>query len=163
MSGIDVMKETDSPITAQLGAAPGDLIHIGQAPDSAPRVSIIEFTRQEYREEQCPLHDVASCCASALQSEAVSWINVEGIHDASVIGTIGDAMGLHPLTCEDIMNASQRPKVEEFADYLVVHYDADRSFGASAAAATPVSTTSAPVAASAHCTPKVSAAPPRAR
>jgi magnesium transporter len=106
MSGIDVMKETDSPITAQLGAAPGDLIHIGQAPDSAPRVSIIKFTRQEYREEQCPLHDVASCCASALQSEAVSWINVEGIHDASVIGTIGDAMGLHPLTCEDIMNAS---------------------------------------------------------
>ena len=34
MSGVDVMKETGSPITAQLGAAPGDLIHVGQAPDA---------------------------------------------------------------------------------------------------------------------------------
>ena len=121
MSGVDVRKETGSPITAQMGAAPGDLIHIGQAPDSAPRVSIMEFTRREYREEQCPLdeslHELARCCATAMQSEAVSWIDVRGIHDAAVIARIGDAVGLHPLTCEDIMNSSQRPKAEDFADY----------------------------------------------
>ena len=40
---------------------------------------------------------------------------------------------------------------------------ADRNFGATTVARRPVSATSAPVAASARCTPKVSAAPPRAR
>ena len=55
--GVDVRTETGSPITAHLGAAPGDLIHIGQPPDGAPRVSIMEFMRREYREEQCPLDE----------------------------------------------------------------------------------------------------------
>ena len=43
----------------------------------------MEFTRRAYREEQCPLNEplneLARCCAGALQSEAVSWINVHGI------------------------------------------------------------------------------------
>ena len=121
MSGAEARKEAGRPITAQMGAAPGDLIHVGQAPDSAPHVSITEFTRDEYREEECPLdeslHELARHCAAAMQSEAVSWIDVHGIHDPAVIAMIGDAVGLHPLTGEDIMNALQRPKVEDFADY----------------------------------------------
>ena len=63
MSGGNVRKEAGSPPTALLGPAPGDLTHIGQAPGSAPRVSIMEFTRREYRKDQCPwddsLHELA--------------------------------------------------------------------------------------------------------
>ena len=85
MSGAEARKEAGSPITAQMSAAPGDLIHVGHAPDSAPHVSITEFTRDEYREEECrldeSLHELARHCAAAMQSEAVSWIDVHGIHE----------------------------------------------------------------------------------
>ena len=111
------MNETVNPITAQLGAAPGALIHIGQAPDAATRISLMEFTRDSFREQTCSAEALETCCREALRSEGISWINVDGIHDPAVIQSIGDALGLHPLTCDDIMNSSQRPKVEDFATY----------------------------------------------
>lgn len=50
----------------------------------------------------------------------VTWIDVAGVHDAGAIQTIGDAVGIHPLTLEDIANTTQRPKIEAYGDYLYV-------------------------------------------
>ncbi|HET6346651.1 MAG TPA: CorA family divalent cation transporter, partial [Myxococcota bacterium] len=45
------------------------------------------------------------------------WINVDGLGDGAVIERIGRAFGLHPLSLEDVVNVSQRPKVEQFDGY----------------------------------------------
>ena len=37
-----------------------------------------------------------------------------------MVQAIGDAVGLHPLTLEDIANTHQRPKIEDYGDYLYV-------------------------------------------
>jgi len=50
----------------------------------------------------------------------VTWINVDGIHDASIIEKIGSLFNVHPLTLEDIANADQRPKFEDYENYVVV-------------------------------------------
>ena len=50
----------------------------------------------------------------------VTWIDVDGIHDAGMLQAIGDAIGIHPLTLEDIANTRQRPKIEDYGDYLYV-------------------------------------------
>ncbi|KAF5087558.1 magnesium/cobalt transporter CorA [Methanoculleus horonobensis] len=52
--------------------------------------------------------------------EGVTWIDVDGVHDTGVIQTVGDAVGIHPLTLEDIANTHQRPKIEDYGDYLYV-------------------------------------------
>jgi len=44
----------------------------------------------------------------------VTWINVDGVHDPDIIDSFGDHFGIHPLVLEDIMNTSQRPKLEDF-------------------------------------------------
>jgi magnesium transporter len=44
----------------------------------------------------------------------VTWINVSGIHNVALIESLGKHFDLHPLTLEDIVNTTQRPKVEEF-------------------------------------------------
>ncbi len=49
---------------------------------------------------------------------AVTWIDVDGIHDAAMVRAVGEAVGLHPLTLEDITNTLQRPKIEDHGDYL---------------------------------------------
>jgi magnesium transporter len=46
------------------------------------------------------------------------WLNVHGVHDADLIKQIGDIFKLHPLVIEDILNTEQRPKIDEFEDYI---------------------------------------------
>jgi len=52
--------------------------------------------------------------------EAITWLNIDGIHQPEVIKAVGQAFGLHPLTQEDIANTEQRPKAEDFEHYLYV-------------------------------------------
>ena len=46
------------------------------------------------------------------------WLNVHGVHDAGLIKQIGELFKLHPLVVEDILNTEQRPKVDEYEDYI---------------------------------------------
>jgi magnesium transporter len=60
--------------------------------------------------------------AAALAPEPgkVVWIDVQGLGDGELIRQVGAALGLHPLTVEDVVHHHQRPKVEEFDDYLLL-------------------------------------------
>lgn len=40
------------------------------------------------------------------------------MHDESIVETLGDHFGVHPLAMEDIVNTGQRPKMEEGDGYL---------------------------------------------
>ena len=46
------------------------------------------------------------------------WLNVHGVHDVDLIKQIGTLFKLHPLVIEDILNTEQRPKIDEYEDYL---------------------------------------------
>lgn len=46
------------------------------------------------------------------------WLNVHGVHDVDLIKQVGEIFKLHPLVIEDILNTEQRPKIDEFDDYL---------------------------------------------
>jgi magnesium transporter len=46
------------------------------------------------------------------------WLNIHGVHDVDLIKQIGANFKLHPLVIEDILNTEQRPKIDEFDDYL---------------------------------------------
>jgi magnesium transporter len=55
-----------------------------------------------------------------LDSESVSWIDVQGLGSEEVLRRIGKVFGLHPLVLEDIVNVPQRPKVEEYEKQLLI-------------------------------------------
>ncbi len=46
------------------------------------------------------------------------WINIDGVGSSATISTVGSMIGLHMLTVADICNVYQRPKVEEYDDYI---------------------------------------------
>ena len=46
------------------------------------------------------------------------WLNIHGVHDVDLIKQIGTLFKLHPLVIEDILNTEQRPKIDEFEDYI---------------------------------------------
>jgi len=45
---------------------------------------------------------------------------VHGLHQADVLSEIGQRFKLHPLVLEDILNTDQRPKVDDYGDYLYI-------------------------------------------
>lgn len=59
-------------------------------------------------------------CIPHLDTESVSWVDVQGLGNEDVLQRLGKVFGLHPLVLEDIVNVPQRPKVEEYSDQLLV-------------------------------------------
>ena len=51
---------------------------------------------------------------------SVTWINLDSIHQLDTIEAVGSHFKLHPLTMEDIVNTEQRPKMENYDDYIFV-------------------------------------------
>jgi magnesium transporter len=52
--------------------------------------------------------------------DTVTWIDVQGLGDEATLRTIGAGFAIHPLALEDVVNAPQRPKIEEFPDHLLL-------------------------------------------
>jgi magnesium transporter len=53
-------------------------------------------------------------------SAGITWINLGGLDQPPLIQSLAEVYHIHPLTVEDILDAGQRPKVEEFDDYLFI-------------------------------------------
>ncbi len=97
------------------GAAPGDIIHIGRKRTHAVQVSHFSYDKNTVEEGSGQTPDNIP---TAIKEHLNTWINVDGVHDIEFIKTIGDRFGLHPLVMEDIANTKERPKIEDFDNYL---------------------------------------------
>ncbi len=80
-------------------------------------VTVIEYDESRFNEQTCTR---PGDLRALILRPTVTWINADGIHDTRMVQAIGDAVGIHPLTLEDIANTSQRPKIEDYGDYLYV-------------------------------------------
>ena len=59
-------------------------------------------------------------CFPAAEAPPVSWVNVDGLHDVSIIEAVGDRFGIHRLALEDVLSTSQRPKVEDYEGHSLI-------------------------------------------
>ncbi|HZD59469.1 MAG TPA: magnesium/cobalt transporter CorA [Anaerolineae bacterium] len=110
------------------GLPPGTLVHIGEKKVEKPTITVIEYDEMNFQEKEV---DTIEDCFPYKEKEAVTWINVEGIHRVEILEKIGDCFGLHPLVLEDILNTNQRPKLEDYVEYIYIvlkmlYYDGKR-------------------------------------
>jgi len=116
------MNRHDDPVerdrmTDGRGTGAGTLIYTGDTPTRPVTVTVIDYDESRLDERTCTR---PGDIRALILRPAVTWINVDGIHDTGVIEAIGDVAGIHPLTLEDIANTRQRPKIEDYGDYLYV-------------------------------------------
>lgn len=99
----------------KVGLPPGTLIHVGEKRIEKAKIGIISYNKTQFQEK-----DVKSIkeCFPLKSKPTITWINVDGVHQVEIIGEIGNHLGLHPLVLEDITNTEQRPKMEDFGDYI---------------------------------------------
>ncbi len=97
------------------GLPPGALVHIGETPPAGTGITLLRFDEGSFQETRLPPQPD---CATLAEGSGVTWINVEGLHDVEAIRTVGECRHLHPLVLEDIVSTVQRPKVEDYGEYL---------------------------------------------
>lgn len=101
------------------GLPPGVPVYGGEEGETAlsPRVTVIDYDEGDVVERDGPDVDWLRACAG---TERVTWVDVDGMHDADLAAQVGDAFGLHPLWIEDVLNPHARPKIELLDDRLLV-------------------------------------------
>ena len=102
---------------AKVGLAPGALIHVGERKTDQAAISLLEYGEAGLTEHQ--FRTLAESQAYQPQLP-VLWLNVHGLHEPEVMAEIGRRFKLHPLVLEDILNTNQRPKVDDYGDYLFI-------------------------------------------
>jgi len=99
-----------------VGAPPGTIIYTGENKGERIKISLIEYNETEFVEQE--FYDLSECI-SQIKPHLVKWINVEGVHKIEVLEKIGKLYDIHPLTLEDIAHVDQRPKFEDYDNYVV--------------------------------------------
>ncbi|MDZ4752695.1 MAG: magnesium/cobalt transporter CorA [Flavobacteriales bacterium] len=98
------------------GLLPGSLIYVGNAPaDQKVQLRLFDYNNASFNE--ILIRDITQCAEYRENKNTVTWLDIDGIHNAEIMEEIGKTFEIHPLVLEDIMNASGRPKVEFFDDY----------------------------------------------
>ena len=109
------MSESSSSVSSKSGLPPGTLVHVGEVLATETRVSVFDYTRERSTEH---IANSIDDITRYRDTESVTWVDVEGLIDVALIETIGRQFDIHPLVLEDILNTNQRPKFEEYDDYL---------------------------------------------
>ena len=97
------------------GLPPGSMVYIGEDRSEEPVITVFDYNIEAVHAYQdVPISDLAQY----LKSDSVTWINLNGVHKVEVVKEICEQFGVHPLTQEDLVNTTQRAKLEEFDGYL---------------------------------------------
>ncbi|MCA9018154.1 MAG: hypothetical protein KDA77_22720, partial [Planctomycetaceae bacterium] len=97
------------------GTMPGSLEVIARPATSA--IDVIRYTEDDFNQSQAN-----SLAELPLTREAgrVTWININGVSDTSVLLHLQKRFGLHDLALEDAVTSHQRPKVEVYDDHVFI-------------------------------------------
>jgi len=99
------------------GLPPGTLVHIGERKAEKVKIGILDYDETQFEEKEAKTIEESF---PFKDKPTVTWINIDGLHEVEIIEKLGSNFGLHPLLLEDILNTDQRPKMEDYGDYIFV-------------------------------------------
>ena len=108
----DEIKRSD-----KAGLSPGTLMYVGEKKAQSSRITVIDYDETNFLEKEVTSVEE---CFPFKDTATVTWINVDGVADAAVIGELGAKFDIHPLVLEDIMTTTQRPKTEDLGNAVFI-------------------------------------------
>jgi magnesium transporter len=99
------------------GLPPGTLIPTAGDHFEEVGIFVIDYDETHFAEKQ--IHKIEEVLPFK-DSPTVTWLNIDGVHNTEIVEKIGGYFGIHPLVLEDIVTTRQRPKMEDFGDYIYV-------------------------------------------
>ena len=99
------------------GEPPGVLKAREEASRQPPSITLIEYDREHLEERTITNKEEL---LPHLDNKRITWINIDGLGDIDVLRTLGKQFNLHPLALEDVLATGQRPKMEQYDEYLFI-------------------------------------------
>jgi len=99
------------------GTPPATLLLREDLHGKKPVVTLIRYDETDLLETQI---DNAADLDRHFDPQKINWINVCGLGDLEILKGLGERFKLHPLALEDVLNTTQRPKLEEYDNVLFV-------------------------------------------
>ena len=103
--------------SGKAGLPPGTLVHVGERKAEKVKIRILDYDEVQFEEKEAKTIEESF---PFKDKPTVTWINIDGLHEVEIIEKLGSHFGLHPLLLEDILNTDQRPKMEDYGDYIFV-------------------------------------------
>ena len=99
----------------EIGSAPGTLTHIGEK-----KLEDIIIEIHDYSNTHLDITKIDSIeqCKPYVNTANPTWIQVKGLHDIEFLKQLWDEFDFHPLIQEDILNTTQRPKIEDYGEQI---------------------------------------------
>ena len=110
-----INKSHDKEFFQQAGTPPGTIIVDENAEE--PIIFLIDYNQTDLIHKQISYPEE---CINYLDTESVSWVDVQGLGNKDILHRLGQSFDLHPLVLEDIVNMVERPKIEDYEDQLVI-------------------------------------------
>ena len=113
----------------QVGQIPGALVYTGNKLSSQLFIESFDYNKDTFVEKELKTVEDAFQFKT---SNTVTWINLNGLNQIDEIEKLGVHYNLHPLVLEDIVSTNQRPKIDEYEDYIFIvlkmmYYDVDEN------------------------------------
>ncbi len=107
--------------------------NFGEPPGTVPDAQVGSESYEDQSDVSQMNYDLVNCNQKQISSSEeliaavkdcnesnITWINIDADNTLRWVKEIGTLLNLHPLTLEDLSNNHQRPKVEDWDDYLFV-------------------------------------------
>ena len=104
-------------VSKKAGLSPGTPVFVGKKHAEKIRITAIDYNADIFDMKEI---DRIEECFPFKEKPTVTWINVDGLHEITVIEELGKYYGWHPLIVEDIVNTSQRTKADIFDEYIFI-------------------------------------------
>ncbi len=102
-------------LSKKAGLAPGTLVFTGAEKTDKVTIRVLDYDEEDFKEIQVEnIEDIMPL----KETDTVTWVDIRGLQDISVIEKLGRMFSIHPLVLEDVVHPIQRPKMEEFDTYI---------------------------------------------
>lgn len=116
--GVRALPKEGKNIAENVHTPPGTAIHVGERKMEATKLVYTTYNNSEIDRKN--LNEIDEFMNDR-QENKVKWLNVIGLHDTDLIQELCQALNIHPLVIEDIVDTGQAIKFEEYGDYLFVN------------------------------------------
>ncbi|GEM_PF-3329528 len=99
----------------KIALQPGTIEYAGEKKVEKVRITYMDYDGDRFQEKEV---QAVEACFPFRDTPTVTWMNIDGLHETEHLQKLGTHVGLHPLVMQDIVNTQQRPKMEDYQDYI---------------------------------------------
>ncbi len=111
------MARTIKSKSKKIGLEPGTLVYTGEKPSGEIKIELINYSESIITEKE--IKNVGEGF-SFVNQNSITWIDISGLNNIQMIEQIGKKFNFHPLVLEDILSTNQRPKINDYEDYVFI-------------------------------------------